>query len=304
MNTYTRVILRVIVAKTGHTIGLVTVTAPAVPESFTDVENRHQIGFETSEFRVDRTDDGLTLSGYAAVFNQPTRITNWEGDFTEVIAPGAFANAVRANPRPKLQYDHGKTGLPYAIGAIRSMREDAKGLYIEAELHDDWTTAPIKSGVKSGAIDGMSFRFAPREGGDQWDYSTLPATRTLTDVNVFELGPVLYPAYDGTQVSIRAAQTVDVIEGEPEVQADLITALVVANRWKPPTADTPTDETRADEPPAPEVEEVRTDEENPADQPPSLSAPNPATRYATLFAVEAALVAQRSNYEPAGIPND
>ena len=46
-------------------------------------------------------DDGLTLEGYAAVFDSPTRISNmWEGDFTETIRRGAFTRAVRANPKP------------------------------------------------------------------------------------------------------------------------------------------------------------------------------------------------------------
>lgn len=281
-------------------------TAPAVPK----VENRHAIPFADSEMRLD-TDNGLTLCGYAAVFNQPTRISNWEGDFLEVVKPGAFAKATRANPRPRLQYDHGQNGLPFAIGAIRSMREDSKGLYIEADLHDDWTTAPVKSGIKSGAIGGMSFRFRPRENGDEWDYSTTPPTRSLTDVEVFELGPVLYPAYDGTEVSIRAANTVEVIESDPTVQPDLITALVIANRWQPPTetpADIITDEVRADEPPTNPDTDVRTDEETEtsADQTTVSSAPNPAKSYATLFAVEAALAAQRSTYEfePQGLPHD
>ena len=35
-------------------------------------------------------DDGLTLDGYAAVFNRKTIIDSWEGRFWEQIAPGAM----------------------------------------------------------------------------------------------------------------------------------------------------------------------------------------------------------------------
>ena len=61
----------------------------------------------TVDFDLEPASDGLTLEGYAAVFDSPTRISNqWEGDFTETIKRGAFARAVRANPKPKMQFDH------------------------------------------------------------------------------------------------------------------------------------------------------------------------------------------------------
>ena len=40
--------------------------------------------------------DGLTLEGYGAVFDTPTRIDSWEGTFDEVIARGAFARTLKA----------------------------------------------------------------------------------------------------------------------------------------------------------------------------------------------------------------
>jgi len=45
-------------------------------------------------FELRAAGDGLTLSGYAAVFNSPTRIDSWEGTFDESIARGAFAEGV------------------------------------------------------------------------------------------------------------------------------------------------------------------------------------------------------------------
>jgi phage head maturation protease len=47
----------------------------------------------TLPFTLERAEDdgdGLTLSGYAAVFNTPTRIQDHHGEYDEVIAPGAF----------------------------------------------------------------------------------------------------------------------------------------------------------------------------------------------------------------------
>ena len=54
-------------------------------------------------FRVEPSNDGLTLEGYAAVFNTPTRIDSWEGTFDEQIAAGAFTMAGSArNPRVQI----------------------------------------------------------------------------------------------------------------------------------------------------------------------------------------------------------
>ena len=67
------------------------------------------------DFVISPNDDGLTLEGYAAVFGSPTHISNrFEGDFTETIQRGAFANVIRANPKPVMQFDH---GLDTAIGS-------------------------------------------------------------------------------------------------------------------------------------------------------------------------------------------
>jgi hypothetical protein len=54
--------------------------------------------------------DGLTLEGYAAVFNSPTRIDSWEGTFDEEIAPGAFARSLRE--RTPVRVDRGGRARP------------------------------------------------------------------------------------------------------------------------------------------------------------------------------------------------
>ena len=65
------------------------------------VETQPDGSIRSVEFEQIPADDGLTLEGYAAVFDSPARISNmWEGDFTETIQRGAFARAVRANPKP------------------------------------------------------------------------------------------------------------------------------------------------------------------------------------------------------------
>ena len=59
-------------------------------------------------------DDGLTLDGYAAVFNRVTVIDSWEGRFKEKVAPGAMKKSFRER-KPVIQFDHGRHSL---IGSI------------------------------------------------------------------------------------------------------------------------------------------------------------------------------------------
>ena len=149
------------------------------------------------------TADGLTLEGYAAVFDTPTRIDSWEGMFDETIARGAFSKTIKERT-PVLQFDHGHdiaTGS-VPIGAIEKLSEDAHGLFVRARLHDNARVEPIRQAIESGAIDGMSFRF--RVIRENWDDSGDIPHRTVTEVELFELGPVVFPAYASTTVGVRS----------------------------------------------------------------------------------------------------
>lgn len=159
-------------------------------------------------FELDRASsdgDGLTLTGYAAVFGSPTRIDSWEGRFDEVIAPGAFARTI-AERTPVLQFDHGKHPMvgSIPIGSLTVAREDTRGLFVEARLHDNWLVEPVRDAIRSRSIHGMSFRFQVPDGGDRWEKRSgdIPL-RTLLDVDVPELGPVVFPAYRETEVAVR-----------------------------------------------------------------------------------------------------
>ena len=160
--------------------------------------------------RADADDDGLTLEGYAAVFNSRTLIDSWEGKFYEEIAKGAFRKSLRERT-PVLMFEHGHHPVvgPMPLGRIDSAREDAHGLKITARLHDNWLVAPVRDAILSGAVDGMSFRFQAIK--DEWDPappweledSKKVPVRTLREVRCAECGPVVFPAYDATSVSVR-----------------------------------------------------------------------------------------------------
>ncbi|WP_289007849.1 HK97 family phage prohead protease [uncultured Thermomonospora sp.] len=161
--------------------------------------------YRAFEFRAeDGGSNGRILEGYAAVFDTPTRIDSWEGEFDEQIARGAFKRTLNART-PVLQFDHGqdvRTGS-VPIGAIQEIYEDRRGLFVRAELFDNDVVLPIRQAIAAGAIDGMSFRF--RVVDDRWTrQENGPDLRTIREVELFELGPVVFPAYEQTSVGVRS----------------------------------------------------------------------------------------------------
>jgi HK97 family phage prohead protease len=156
--------------------------------------------------------DGRTMEGYAAVFNSVSRIADWGGDFDEVIRPGAFARSLQAR-KPVLQFDHGRDARvgSVPIGSIDDIHEDSQGLYVRARLFDNNTVEPVRQAIEGGAINGMSFRFGVPKGGDKWtepdkrsDGVDDAELREIFDTDTRECGPVVFPAYDATSVSVRS----------------------------------------------------------------------------------------------------
>ncbi|MGJ6126315.1 HK97 family phage prohead protease [Mycolicibacterium sp. Y3] len=166
--------------------------------------------------------DGLTFQGYGAVFNSPTRIDSWEGTFDEQIAKGAFVRSLRQQV-PKFQFDHGRSvfgSLP--CGVITDIHEDDRGLFVQARMAASAYWEPLREALSTKAVDGMSFRFSVVR--EEWrdnagkvvkpeDVKRIlyygeqpergPLLRTLKEVRVAEVGPVVWPAYDNTTAALR-----------------------------------------------------------------------------------------------------
>lgn len=184
------------------------------------------------DFVASGESDGNTLEGYAAVFNSPTRIDSWEGTFDEVIAPGAFARTINAST-PVMQFDHGAHPMVGSIplGSIDELAEDARGLFVRARLHDNWLTQPVRDAIASGSITGMSFRFNVVK--DEWDDSEDIELRTIREIKLHELGPVVFPAYEDTTVGVRSKVT-EVLT-DPDTRAELARALVLGTQLPNPS---------------------------------------------------------------------
>jgi HK97 family phage prohead protease len=151
--------------------------------------------------------DGLTLEGYAAVFNRTAHIVDRLGEYDEVIKPGAFKRSISART-PLMMYQHGRHPLfgQYPLGRIETLREDDRGLFVRARLTDTWLTSPIRDAINERAVTGMSIAFEAPKGKADWSNQTGGGKlRTVREARLFELGPVVGEAYQDTTVMLRSA---------------------------------------------------------------------------------------------------
>lgn len=158
---------------------------------------------DDAELRVKRGDGGKpTIYGYAARFN---KLSQDLGGFREKIDRKAFDSVVKsadvralANHNPDLVMGRTKSGT-LMIEATQY------GLRYEVSPPDTPLMAHWVASIERGDVDGSSFSFNVDE--DAWDYSTDPPTRTLLHVrDLFDVGPVVYPAYLDATVAVRSLE--------------------------------------------------------------------------------------------------
>ena len=169
------------------------------------------------EIREAENGDGMTFTGYAAVWDSPSLPL----PFTETIQRGAFSKSLQSRNDVKLLWNH-DSGM--VLGSTRAgtlrLREDDIGLRVEADLPPttDGKNAAIL--LKRGDIDSMSFGFSVPPGGDEW---LSPDERVLKSVRLFEASIVSMPAYPGTagHTNVRAIDKIcERASVDPDALAD------------------------------------------------------------------------------------
>ena len=170
-----------------------------------------------NDFEVRETPDGMTLSGYAAVFNSASEPL----PFIERIAPGAFKRSLSSRNDIKLLWNHDSSSV---LGSTRAgtlrLHEDEKGLRVEADLPDTQAGRDAKVLIQRGDVTGFSFGFTVPANGDRWNAEG--TERTLTSVRLLEVSTgVAFPAYSGTNGTAIVRSLQDVAT-EYEIEYELI----------------------------------------------------------------------------------
>ena len=146
--------------------------------------------------------DEMKITGYFVVFNTETEI--YDGMYEE-ISDKAFKDIDLTDIRALADHDTAKV-LGRTKSKTLSLSVDEKGLFGEITINpDDSEAVNLYQRVKRGDIDQCSFGFSildetmdTREDGSvKW---------TITEIELFEVSVVTFPAYADTAVEARSAQ--------------------------------------------------------------------------------------------------
>ena len=184
------------------------------------VETR-RITFNEFELRAAPQGDGMSFSGYAAVFNSDSEPL----PFIERIAPGAFAKSLKSRNNIRMYMNHDSSML---LGTTRSktvrLAEDTKGLFVDADLPDTSVGRDLSVLMQRGDVDSMSFGFTVPQGGDRW--SDDGSRRELRQIRLFEVSVVTgFPAYAATSASVRSF---DALATRTGIDADQLAVAITA----------------------------------------------------------------------------
>lgn len=189
------------------------------------------------DYDIRAAGDGMSFSGYAAVFDRDSEpMIGIGASFVERIAPGAFTRTLKRDaesPSVKMFLNHNSDSLLASTrGKTLRVNQDDTGLLAEAELPDTTLGRDTAELVRRGDITSMSFGFfaiREKQGGPGKLWEPTPGTETLTqryitEAQLVEVSPVTgWPAYPDTSAAVRAlAQEAEV---EPDVLASAFAAL-------------------------------------------------------------------------------
>ena len=176
------------------------------------VETR-RINVNEFELRAGPTGEGMSFTGYAAVFNSDSEPL----PFIERITPGAFRKSLKGRNTIKMYMNHDSSML-LASTRSRTLRleEDSRGLLVNADLPDTTVGRDLSVLMQRGDVDSMSFGFSVPAGGDKWSDDGM--TRELRQVRLHEVSVVTgFPAYKATSATVRS---LDILAERTGVDAD------------------------------------------------------------------------------------
>lgn len=151
---------------------------------------------------VKKTDGQPTkIDGYAVRWGEMSK-PMW--GFQEVFQKGAFARALE-NPDVYAAWNHNAAEILGRTPTTLTLEEDEIGLRYIIDA-PSWAERYVET-IERGDVRGSSFIF--RAVKQHWD-ETNPdmAIRTISEAELYEVSPVINPAYPTSSVGVRSAENV------------------------------------------------------------------------------------------------
>lgn len=166
---------------------------------------RHRVVLDQRTLtRAEGDENTASFRGHAAVFGKRTLIGGKRWGFWEQIERGAFGKTIgEADVRFLINHDPNLLLARNKAGTL-TLAEDDTGLVTEAEVDTRQSyTSDVVIALERGDISQMSFAFEPIG----WRIEELDDGKllyTLTEVRLWDVSVVTYPAYEETDAGLRA----------------------------------------------------------------------------------------------------
>ena len=173
-----------------------------------------------AEVRVATSSGKRTMGGYGAMFYDSGNSGSQyqiADDLWERLRHGAFDRAIRERHDVRALFNHNPDNL---LGRSSSgtclLSVDGKGLRYSIDINpNDPDHARVVEKVERGDLTGSSFAFRPTK--VSWDQMPDGAgVRWIEDLTLYDVGPVTYPAYEGTTIGLRDNDHIAAIREEHE----------------------------------------------------------------------------------------
>lgn len=150
-----------------------------------------------AQFDIRMLEDGKSIQGYAAVFNQAAH--------GEMIAPGAFKRTLNNTQDIRAYWSHNAEDskvLARQDNGTLVLEEDDIGLrvWMRPNLDTSWGRDALAA-VERGDVNKMSFGFSPIVEMDEIHNGE--TVRVLKEVRLYEVSLVSEPWYEGTTAQVR-----------------------------------------------------------------------------------------------------
>lgn len=149
-------------------------------------------------------DESRRIEGYAAVFNKLSEPLGY-GGWRERIDPGAFTASLADNTRDIFGLWNHNSDIPLAsrMEGTLELKEDEVGLAFVMDLDDTTWGQDAYKAIRSKRVRKMSFGFEALT--TDWKLQDGEEVRILQKLSLWEVSPVVWPAYTDTSTEARSA---------------------------------------------------------------------------------------------------
>jgi HK97 family phage prohead protease len=152
------------------------------------------------EVRLNFDTKPAKIIGYASLFDSWYEL--YPG-FREAVAPGAFRKSIQSDDVRALWNHNPDHVLGRTKAQTLALIEDDKGLRYEITPPETTMAKDLMVSIKRGDVSQSSFGFNIVAQLVEYDKKQDLVSRTLTEVQLWDVSPVTYPASPQTEVSVR-----------------------------------------------------------------------------------------------------